>query len=309
MKIYPPLLLPEDMKKQYLLCFIKHYAENIESETFTSKEISEFLSGFITSNSITSVLKRVNLLPKETSLYNPNGAPISVRIYNTKKVTEVLQNIGLYSFDFYQFNTAYYSKSRTETYHLRGDSYKLQQNFNGGENLQNSSSTHLDNPLLLIFNKYSKEDIEVLHNDMQLGFNFKHYYQLTQALKDIVIIDDNGCITLPEGFKIDYEGYSIVDNNLLKFLNLPFTIDSLNTKRLHRIVAQTYNPLLNYSNPNGSPILDVHHKCKNRACISPLHLTPANRNLHTVFHNRVGDTHPINNPLETFQIVANTSLH
>ena len=55
MKIYPPLLLPEDMKKQYLLCFIKHYAENIESETFTSKEISEFLSGFITSNSITSV--------------------------------------------------------------------------------------------------------------------------------------------------------------------------------------------------------------------------------------------------------------
>ena len=66
------------MKKQYLLCFIKHYAENIESETFTSKEISEFLSGFVTSNSITSVLKRVNLLPKETSLYNPHGAPISV---------------------------------------------------------------------------------------------------------------------------------------------------------------------------------------------------------------------------------------
>lgn len=299
------IILPTDLKKQYLLCFIKDYLENCEAETFTSKEISEFLSGFVTSNSVTSVLKRVNILPFETSMYNPNGTPISVRIYYTKEVIDVLQNIGLHSFDFCQYNEAYYSKSRTQTTSNTISSM----NYNGGINLENSSSTHLVSPLLLIFNKYTKEDMEVLHNDMQLGFNFKHYYQLTQALKDIVIIDDNGCITLPEGFKMDYEGYSIVDNHLLKFLNLPFTVDSLNTKRLHRIVAQTYNPLLNYSNPDGSPILDVHHKCKNRACISPLHLTPANRNLHTVFHNRVGDSHPLNNPLESFQIVANTSLH
>ena len=139
-----------------------------------------------------------------------------------------------------------------------------------------------------------------MHNDMQLGFNFKNYYQLTTALKDIVVIGDGNCITLPEGFKVDYEGYSIVDNNLLKFLSLPFTIDSLNTKRLHKIVAQTYNPFLDYTE------LHVHHKCRNRACLNPLHLTPAIINLHTTFHNKVGDNHPINNP---FQIEVNTSIH
>ena len=51
---------------------------------------------------------------------------------------------------------------------------------------------------VLIFNEYTQEDIEVMHNDMQLGFNFKNYYQLTQALKEIVVIDDNNCITLPD---------------------------------------------------------------------------------------------------------------
>ena len=302
---YSSIILPTDLKKQYLLCFIKYYLENCESETFTSKEIADETLGLVTSNAVTMLLNKISISPKETSLPNPNGYPISVRIYYTKKVIEVLQKIGLLSFDFYKYNTAYFSKSSTQTTSNTISSM----NYNGGINLKNSSSTHLESPLLLIFNKYTKEDIDVLHNQMNLGFNFKHYYQLTQALKDIVIIGDNGCITLPEGFKIDYEGYSIVDNNLLKFLNLPFTIDSLNTKRLHRIVAQTCNPLLDYSDPNGNPILDVHHKCKNRACISPLHLTPAVSNLHTVFHNRVGDTHPLNNPLETFQIVANTSLH
>ena len=293
------IILPTDLKKQYLLCFIKHYLENCESETFTSREIADETVGLVTSNYVTSLLKRFNVMPKETSMYNPNGAPISVRIFNTKLVLNILQNIGLHSFDFDQYNYAYFGKSRTQTTSNTISSM----NYNGGINLENSSSTHLVSPLLVIFNQYTKEDIEVLHNDMQLGFNFKHYYQLTQAVKDIVIIDGNGCCTLPDGFKMDYEGYSIVDNKLLKFLNLPFDTSSLLTTRLHKIVAQTYNPLLDYSG------LHVHHSCRNRGCTSPLHLTPAVSNLHTVFHNRVGDSHPLNNPLETFQIVANTSLH
>jgi hypothetical protein len=293
---YSSIILPTDLKKQYLLCFIKHYLEHCDSETFTSKEIADETLDLVTSNMVTISLSKLSISPKETSLYNPNGAPISVRTYNTKLVLDILQKVALHSFTFEQYNTAYFSRTPTKTTNSSG-------NFNGGTEGKNFGSTHLESPLLLIFNQYTKEEIDVLHNQMNLGFNFMHYYQLTQALKDIVVIGDNNCITLPEGFKRDYEGYSIADNHLLKFLNLPFTIDSLSTKRLHKIVAQTYNPLLDYSD------LHVHHKCRNRACISPLHLTPAVSNLHTVFHNRVGDSHPLNNPLETFQIVANTSLH
>ena len=296
---YSSIILPTDMKKQYLLCFIKHYLENCECETFTAKEIADATSEFVTSNTVTMLLNKISIAPKETSLYNPNGAPVSVRIYDTKLVLDILQKIALHSFSLEQYHLASIGTSRTKT----TSSTISSMHFNGGVAPENSSSTHLYNPLLLIFNEYTLEDIEVMHNDMQLGFNFKNYYQLTQALKEIVVIDDNNCITLPEGFKVDYEGYSIVDNNLLKFLSLPFTIDSLRTKRLHKIVAQTYNPFLDYDN------LHVHHKCRNRSCINELHLTPAIINLHTTFHNRVGDHHPLNNPVETFQIVANTSLH
>ena len=296
---YSSIILPTDMKKQYLLCFIKHYLENCECETFTAKEIADATSEFVTSNTVTMLLNKISIAPKETSLYNPNGAPVSVRIYDTKLVLDILQKIALHSFSLEQYHLASIGKSRTKT----TSSTISSMHFNGGVNAENSSSTHLYNPLLLIFNEYTQEDIEVMHNDMQLGFNFKNYYQLTQALKEIVVIDDNNCITLPEGFKVDYEGYSIVDNNLLKFLSLPFTIDSLRTKRLHKIVAQTYHPFLDYTE------LHVHHKCRNRACINPLHLTPAVSNIHTTFHNKIGDLHPLNNPLETFQIVANTSIH
>tara|TARA_R110000824_G_scaffold14750_1_gene62575 strand:+ start:35 stop:931 length:897 start_codon:yes stop_codon:yes gene_type:complete len=296
---YSSIILPTDVKKQYLLCFIKHCLENWDRETFTSREIADETIGLVTSNCVTSTLNKISITPHATSNRPPNGNPVSVKIYYTKVVLKVLQKIALQSFTFEQYNRAYFGKSRTKT----TSSTISSMDFNGGVNAENSSSTHLYNPLLLIFNEYTQEDIEVMHNDMQLGFNFKKYYQLTQALKEIVVIDDNNCITLPEGFKVDYEGYSIVDNNLLKFLSLPFTIDSLRTKRLHKIVAQTYNPFLDYDN------LHVHHKCRNRSCINELHLTPAIINLHTTFHNRVGDHHPLNNPVETFQIVANTSLH
>ena len=296
---YSSIILPTDMKKQYLLCFIKYYLENCECETFTAKEIADATSEFVTSNTVTMLINKISIAPKETSLYNPNGAPVSVRIYDTKLVLDILQKIALHSFSLEQYHLASIGTSRTKT----TSSTISSMHFNGGVIPENSSSTHLYNPLLLIFNEYTQADIEVMHNDMQLGFNFKNYYQLTTALKDIVVIGDGNCITLPEGFKVDYEGYSIVDNNLLKFLSLPFTIDSLNTKRLHKIVAQTYNPFLDYTE------LHVHHKCRNRACLNPLHLTPAIINLHTTFHNKVGDLHPLNNPLETFQIVANTSIH
>ena len=47
---YSSIILPTDMKKQYLLCFIKHYLENCECETFTAKEIADAILDFYTSN-------------------------------------------------------------------------------------------------------------------------------------------------------------------------------------------------------------------------------------------------------------------
>ena len=296
---YSSIILPTDIKKQYLLCFIKHYLENCESETFTSKEIADETLGLVTSNAVTSLLNKISISPKETSNYNPNGHPTSVRIYFTKEVIKVLQNIALLSFNFEQYNMAFFGKSRSKTTSNTISSM----NFNGGTQGKNFGSTHPYSPLSLLFKTYSPEDIDTIHNQMELSFNFKNYYLLTQALKEIIVVDDNGCCTLPEGFKVDYEGYSIADNNLLKFLNLSFTIDSLNTKRLHKIVTQTYHPFLDYDD------IHCHHKCRNRSCVSPLCLTPAVSNPHIIFHNISGDEHPLNNPLETLQIVEQTSVH
>ena len=103
---YSSIILPTDMKKQYLLCFIKYYLENCECETFTAKEIADATSEFVTSNTVTMLLNKISIAPKETSLYNPNGAPVSVRIYDTKLVLDILQKIALHSFSLEQYHLA-----------------------------------------------------------------------------------------------------------------------------------------------------------------------------------------------------------
>ena len=284
----------------YKILFILrlYQTEHCEGKTFTSNEIAESLLGkLVKGSAITRLLTSLKFNPKKTSIYNPNGNNISVRIYDSHKVLAVLQKLALHSFNFVQYNQAYFSKSKTKT--TEKPTYSLH---NSGEGISSSpESTHLYNPLLFIFKEYTPEDRELFNT--LTSYNFNYYYSLTQALKKVVVMSDEDCISLPEGFKKDREGYSILDNNLLKYLELPFNIDVFKTKRLHKIVTQVYNPLLDYTK------LHCHHLCKNRACISPLCVTPAVINNHITYHNKARDEHPLNDPTEHFQIVENTTLH
>ena len=48
---------------------------------------------------------------------------------------------------------------------------------------------------------------------------------------------------------------------------------------------------------------------RNRACISPLCVTPSASHLHIPYHNKARDEHPLNDPTEHLQIIENTTLH
>jgi len=276
---------------------MKHYLEHCEAKTFTSNEIAESLLGDLVKGSeVTRLLTSLKFSPKKTSIYNPNGNNKSVRLYYTKKVRVVLQKLALHSFSFAQYNQAYFSKSSTKT--TTPPTYST--DFNGGVTFTTPKSTHLQSPLLLIFKEYTPEDIELLTNST--AFNFYCYYHLVQALKKIVAVETNGCVTLPEGFKKDKDGYNILDSNLLKYLELAFNIDLFQTRRIHKIVAQVYNPLIDYT------YLHCHHLCKNRACISTLCVTIADIKPHNTYHNKARDHHPLNDPEETLQVVKKPIL-
>ncbi len=301
---YSSIILPNDVNQQYILCYLKYYLEHSSFDTFTSNEVAETTLGIINNGSIiTRLLTKYNLKPKKTTRHNPSGTNPTVYTYETKLVLNILQILAIDSFDAEQFNSAFYTKTPVKT----TINHSFTMNYDRGVNSIQPKSTHLQSPLLVIFKEYSLVDIELYSQALSTKdkpFNFHCYYHLVKELMKLVSINDDGCITLPEEFiNTDKEGYSILSRKLLKHLGLHFPIELFYTRKLHKIVTQVYNPLLVLDD------LHCHHKCKNRACISPLCVTPSASHLHIPYHNKARDEHPLNDPTEHFQIIENTTLH
>jgi len=292
-------ILPANLRHQYLLCYIKHYLEDCEEDKFTSNEIAESIDGIFSNQIITRLLSRYNFKSKGASVYNPNGANTFYRYYVTKKVLNVLQQLDIYSFNLNQLKKALTAKSATKV----SKTSTFSAGNGGSNNSTQVQSTHLYSPLDYLFETYTEEDIEIYNKITD--FNFYYYYYFVQALKDIVEIEGNH-ILIPDGFTTDRDGYPLLDQKLLNYLELPIDISLFDTDRISRIVTQVYNPLLDYSDLHGH-----HIRCKEHYnCINPMHLTPAVTHLHAKYHNMerkaVGINHPILNPKEHFQVVEIT---
>jgi len=298
------IYLPSDIKQQYILCYLKYYLEHTDFPRFTSNEVAETTLGIIKhGSSITRLLTRLNLKPTKRPLYNPLGTNKTIYTYETSEVLDVLQKLAIHSFNAEQFNTAFYSKTAVKT----ADKHSFIMNYDRGVNSIIPESTHIESPLVVILNQYSIKDIELYDQALSTKdkpFYFHCYYHVVKELMKIVKVSFNGCITVPEEVShIDKEGYSILTTKLLKHLGLDFPIQLFSTRKLHKIITQVYNPLLILDD------LHCHHKCKNSSCISPLHVTPSEPNLHITYHNKDGAEHPLNDPQQTFQIVEQQSLH
>ena len=63
---YSSIILPTDVRQQYLLCYMKHYLEHCEAKTFTSNEIAESLLGDLVKGSeVTRLLTSLKFSPKK----------------------------------------------------------------------------------------------------------------------------------------------------------------------------------------------------------------------------------------------------
>jgi len=282
---------------------MKHYLENSNQERFTSNDIAYSIDKdmkVFRNQVITRLLSRYNLKSKPSSKYNPDGTKTFLRYYLKKKILNVLQQLDIYSFNREQLIKALSSKSATKVTNssIYSSNSAISGTLNGGGvNGVHNSSIHLLSPVNYLLETYSEEDIEY-YNKITV-YHFYYYYYFVQALKGIVEIDGKHLL-IPDKFKTDDDGYPLLTQSLLNYLKLPIDIKLFDTDRISRIVTQVYNPLLRYDNLHGH-----HIRCKEHYnCINPMHLTPAETDLHAKYHNMARDGHPLLNPAEHFQIAG-----
>ena len=70
---YSSIILPTDVRQQYLLCYLKYYLEHCEGKTFTSNEIAESLLGKLVKDKY------------DVDIFILDKYPKSVRPFYTKK--------------------------------------------------------------------------------------------------------------------------------------------------------------------------------------------------------------------------------
>jgi hypothetical protein len=301
-------ILPENLRHQYLLCYIKHYLENSNQDRITSNDIAYSIDEdmkIFSNQAITRLFSRYNLKNKPSCKYNPDGTKTFYRYYLKKKLLNVLQQLDIYSFNREQLIKALNSKSATKVTNssIYSSDSAISGTLNGGGvNGVHNGSIHLLSPVDYLLETYSEEDIE--YYNKITDYNFYYYYYFVQALKGIVEIDGSHLL-IPERFPSDRDGYPLLTQSLLNYLKLPIDIKLFDTDRISRIVTQVYNPLLRYEDSNGTLLHGHHIRCKEHYnCISPMHLTPAETDLHAKYHNMARDGHPLLNPNEHFQVVG-----
>jgi hypothetical protein len=276
------LLPPSNKANAYkAMCFVKYILDKEGNKDFKAETIADRSQGLFSKQLVGRTLGLINC-ESDVRPERVNGFPNRRRYWNATSVSSVYSTWGITAWSLEEckaINPLDIELKHSKTGLFSGE-------LAGKETSKGDSTTHIESPLLVIFQDYFKRDVEIINSIVPYPFHC--YYELIKALKKYLIADDNGCVFVPKEIKtLDKEGYSIVTSKLLKHVGIPYPIEYFSTKKLHRIVLQVYNPFLNYVG------IDTHHRCKNRDCISRLCLTPALKSLHDKYHRKDGTYHPM----------------
>ena len=155
-------------------------------------------------------------------------------------------------------------------------------------------------------------------------YDFKISYSFVNNLYPILIETFNSrgkiwlteeispCLEIPSNYLEKIDGYPILNQALLNKLNLSkemYNPKSFPTSGIHRLVAMTNNPTLDWHLPrhDSSTYMTAHHTCFNRACVNPKHIMPMTEDKHTELHNKLRDDHIYNDPTQNFQPIIPTT--